>query len=51
MEVGMVHCSEQLENLSVEIIGKSLEKERMMSMLKRAMEDTRMLKDERFRML
>ena len=28
MEVGMVHCSEQLENLSVEIIGKSLETNR-----------------------
>ena len=27
------------------------DKERMMSMLKRAMEDTGMLKDERFRML
>ena len=28
IEVGMVHCSEQLENLSVEIIGKSLETNR-----------------------
>ena len=28
MEVGMVHCSEQLENLSVEVIGKSLETNR-----------------------
>ena len=28
MEVGMVHCSETLENLSVEIIGKSLETNR-----------------------
>ena len=25
IEVGMIHCSEQLENLSVEVIGKSLE--------------------------
>ena len=28
IEVGMVHCSEQLENLSVEVIGKSLETNR-----------------------
>ena len=28
MEVGMVHCSETLENLSVEVIGKSLETNR-----------------------
>ena len=28
MEVGMVHCSEQLENLSVEVIGKSMETNR-----------------------
>lgn len=28
MEVGLVHCSEQFENLSVEIIGKSLETNR-----------------------
>ena len=28
MEVGMIHCSETLENLSVEVIGKSLETNR-----------------------
>ena len=28
IEVGMIHCSEQLENLSVEVIGKSLETNR-----------------------
>ena len=28
IEVGMVHCSEQIENLSVEVIGKSLETNR-----------------------
>lgn len=28
MEVGMVHCSETLENLSVEVVGKSLETNR-----------------------
>ncbi|WP_409200532.1 rod shape-determining protein [Methanobrevibacter sp. DSM 116169] len=28
MEVGMIHCSETLENLSVEIIGKSMETNR-----------------------
>ena len=28
MEVGMVHCSETLENLSIEIIGKSMETNR-----------------------
>lgn len=28
MEVGMIHCSETLENLSVEVVGKSLETNR-----------------------